>query len=60
MTAFSTLGEACQELLVKFYFEKQSMTEIAESLNLDAASTRNKKYRCMERLRKKALNSDKQ
>lgn len=58
MSAFTSLGEACQELLLKFYFEKRSMNEIAEALNLDAASVRNKKYRCMERLRKKALNND--
>ncbi len=51
MKAFENLGEACRTLLVKFYFEKKTMKEIAEELQLDAASTRNKKYRCMQALR---------
>lgn len=58
MLAFKTLGEACKNLLRKFYFEKKSMNLIAEELALDAASTRNKKYRCMQKLRQLALNSD--
>lgn len=51
MKAFECLGEACKNLLTKFYFEKKSMKEIAIELQLDAASTRNKKYRCMQTLR---------
>jgi len=49
--AFKQLGENCRVLLSKFYFEKKSMEAIAEILKLDAASTRNKKYRCMQKLR---------
>jgi len=55
MKAFKDLGEACKNLLTKFYFEKKSMKEIAIDLQLDAASTRNKKYRCMQNLRQLAL-----
>jgi len=55
MKAFEELGDACKKLLTKFYFEKKSMKEIATELQLDAASTRNKKYRCMETLRGLAL-----
>jgi len=55
MEAFEELGEACKTLLTKFYFEKKSMKEIAIELQLDAASTRNKKYRCMQTLRGLAL-----
>jgi len=55
MHAFKTLGEACKILLRKFYFEKQSMKSIAKDLQLDTASTRNKKYRCMQKLREIAL-----
>ena len=55
MKAFEELGEACKNLLTKFYFEKKSMKEIAIELQLDAASTRNKKYRCMQTLRELAL-----
>lgn len=56
MQAFKNLGDACQNLLSKFYFEKKSMKNIAEELQLDSASTRNKKYRCMQKLRAIALN----
>lgn len=55
MLAFKNLGEACRSLLRKFYFEKKSMNLIAEELSLDSASTRNKKYRCMQKLRQLAL-----
>ncbi|WP_282040775.1 RNA polymerase sigma factor [Winogradskyella flava] len=55
MLAFKNLGEACKSLLRKFYFEKKSMNLIAEELSLDSASTRNKKYRCMQKLRQIAL-----
>ncbi len=55
MLAFKNLGDACKSLLRKFYFEKKSMKLIAEELALDSASTRNKKYRCMQKLREIAL-----
>ena len=56
MHAFKDLGLSCKSLLTKFYFEKKSMKVIANELELDAASTRNKKYRCMQKLRELALN----
>jgi RNA polymerase sigma factor (sigma-70 family) len=56
MKAFNDLGNACKTLLTKVYFEKKSMKEIAVELQLDTASTRNKKYRCMQKLRELALN----
>lgn len=59
MQSFNLLGEACKLLLTKVYFEKKSMKEIAVELELDAASTRNKKYRCMQKLRELALNNKK-
>ncbi len=55
MQAFKGLASGCKTLLTKFYFEKKSMETIAEELNLDPASTRNKKYRCMQKLREIAL-----
>ena len=58
MLAFKNLGEACKNLLRMFYFEKKSINLIAEELSLDAASTRNKKYRCMQKLRQLALNNN--
>lgn len=57
MHAFKSLGDACKSLLRKFYFEKKSMKSIAKELQLDSASTRNKKYRCMQKLRQIALNN---
>jgi len=58
MLAFKNLGEACKSLLRKFYFEKKSMNLIAEELAIDSASTRNKKYRCMQKLKELALKID--
>lgn len=58
MLAFKDLGDACKNLLMKFYFEKKSMQFISEELELDVASTRNKKYRCMQKLRELALKID--
>lgn len=58
MHAFKNLGDACKSLLRKFYFEKKSMKNIAKELQLDSASTRNKKYRCMQKLRQIALNNN--
>ena len=49
--AFELVGDSCKDLLIKFYFEKLSLNEIANVLGLDAASARNKKYRCMQKLR---------
>lgn len=58
MLAFKNLGKACKSLLRQFYFEKKSMNLIAEELALDSASTRNKKYRCMQKLREIALKNN--
>lgn len=58
MLAFKNLGDACKSLLRKFYFEKKSMNLIAEELSIDSASTRNKKYRCMQKLREIALKNN--
>ena len=49
--AFSQLGKDCRRLLEAFYFEKQSMRNISSLFEITEASARNKKYRCIERLR---------
>lgn len=46
------LGERCQKLLSLFYFQKASLRDIAEALDITEATAKNNKYRCMERLRK--------
>ncbi len=49
--AFEKLGAHCKVLLNLFYFERKSMDEISLELKIVAASARNQKYRCMEKLR---------
>lgn len=51
MEAYAKLGKECRELLSLYYFKKKSMREIAAELDLAEASTRNKKYRCIQKLR---------
>lgn len=53
--AFANLKGGCKELLTQFYYEKKALKEIADALQLDPASVRNKKYRCMQKLRALAL-----
>ncbi|MEY8849338.1 RNA polymerase sigma factor [Psychroserpens sp. XS_ASV72] len=57
MEAFKSLGQPCKSLLTSFYFSKKSLRAIASELNIGEASVRNKKYRCMEKLRSIALSS---
>lgn len=49
---FHELGDRCQMILKLFYYEKKSMVEIAEIMDMQPASVKNEKYRCMERLKK--------
>ena len=52
------LSEACKQLLELFYFEKKSIDKIALTMNIESASARNKKYRCMQKLRSLVLKED--
>lgn len=52
MSAFNDMGDSCKQLLMQFYYHKKSMREIAQTLGIDEASARNKKYRCMQKLRR--------
>lgn len=49
---FKELGDNCRELLIRFYYQKQSLKDIAASQEWTEATAKNNKYRCMERLRK--------
>tara|TARA_R110002049_G_scaffold993_3_gene7134 strand:- start:12985 stop:13560 length:576 start_codon:yes stop_codon:yes gene_type:complete len=51
MDAFKILGQPCKQLLSTFYFDKKSLKDIAAELNIEETTARNKKYRCMEKLR---------
>ena len=55
MEAFKNIGGPCKQLLTTFYFEKKSLRDIAQELQIDEASAKNKKYRCMEKLRNMVL-----
>ena len=44
------LGENCRKILRLFYWEKQSIGEIAAQLSMQSNSVKNGKYRCMQRL----------
>ena len=55
MHAFNQLGDGCKELLKLFYFSKKSLRTIADELAIEEASARNKKYRCIQKLRELAL-----
>lgn len=57
MNAFKNLRQPCKQLLTNFYYEKKSLRVIASELELAEASVRNKKYRCMEKLRRIVLSS---
>lgn len=51
MEAFNHLGNECKKLLEVFYFQKKTMREIAAAFDIGEASARNKKYRCIQKLR---------
>ena len=50
--AFEELGEACRQMLRRFYFERDSLADIAGDRGISAASAKTEKYRCMQRLRR--------
>lgn len=53
-----TLGNQCKEILRRFYWEKESIEEISKALKMVAASVKNGKYRCMQKLKESALNNE--
>lgn len=60
MAGFKNLGQPCKQLLSEFYFEKKSLKDIAAEFNIEETTARNKKYRCMEKLRALVLASKQQ
>ncbi len=49
---FRLLGEKCQEVLSRFYYERQSLADIAAAMHQTEESMKTTKYRCMVQLRK--------
>lgn len=51
-TAIDLLGDPCKQLLENFYYHNLNWDEIARSLGYsNAASARNQKYKCLERIK---------
>ncbi len=59
MDVFKILGQPCKQLLTTFYFDKKSLRDIALELKIEETTARNKKYRCMQKLRELVLASNK-
>lgn len=55
---FNNIGETCKKLLTVFYYETKSLREIAAEFEITEATARNKKYRCLEKLRALTLTSN--
>lgn len=49
--AFAKMGENCRELLTRFYYQKDNLNKLAAHFGWTEATTKNNKYRCMEKLR---------
>jgi len=48
--AFGNLGEKCRQLLILFYFKKQSFETIAPAMGFsDPKIAKNQKYRCLQK-----------
>jgi RNA polymerase sigma factor (sigma-70 family) len=53
------LGAACQLVLRYFYFERRTMNEIAELMQLQGSNAaKTKKYDCLQQLKKMVMNND--
>jgi len=49
--SFRLLGENCRNLLTLFYYQKKSIKNIAAVFGWTEATTKNNKYRCIQKLR---------
>lgn len=49
--ALKQMGGECRKLLTDFYYHKKTMKWIAAKFNIGEASARNKKYRCLQKLK---------
>lgn len=50
-TVYEQLNERCRQMLRRFYYEKESMKQIALAFAITEATARNQKYRCMQSLK---------
>ncbi|MEM6723138.1 MAG: sigma-70 family RNA polymerase sigma factor [Bacteroidota bacterium] len=50
--ALNMMDSKCSELLDRFYYKKQSMSEISEAMEYkNQATAKNMKYKCLQRLK---------
>jgi len=55
-SAFQLLGEKCKQLLILFYFKKESYKKIATLLDFsDEKIAKNQKYRCLQKAKENFL-----
>lgn len=52
---YGSMEEPCKDVLHRFYFLKQNMSEIASHYSWTDATAKNNKYRCLQRLRQMVL-----
>lgn len=50
---YKNLGKTCKEVLNRFYFQRESMEQIADAFGWTSATARNNKYRCIQQLKEK-------
>ncbi len=57
--AIKALGPDCQAVLVAYYYEQLRMEEIREQLHFSSVQVaKNKKYKCMKKLKELVMNTD--
>ena len=53
---YKNMGEPCKELLYRFYFQKETLKQIASRFSWTDATAKNNKYRCLLKLRNLVVN----
>jgi len=48
---FKELGESCKKVLTLFYYDNETLKEIAVAMGWTEETARNNKYRCLQKLR---------
>jgi RNA polymerase sigma factor (sigma-70 family) len=56
---YAAIGEPCRSVLYRFYFLKQTMSEIAVAFSWTEPTAKNNKYRCLQKLRSMVLSKTK-
>lgn len=48
---FANLGDNCKKILTLYYYNNESMKQIADRMNWTEATAKNNKYRCIQKLK---------